>query len=210
MMKASDLRDFLDISKRTELFERIVEKFERFGKIDHLSFRLYKMLEGSIPVITIGEKAQIQDVKYVKVFIGAQHNEFNGLFGIIEYLEMLENGRVEIQKIIEQNQVVIFFPLMNPYGFKNPSRDNKSGYYLKNGSNLNRFWRRIFVPDYEAAENDLIEYDLPEHTKIVETVLSPYWNIEVIPIYIVDFHETSLLERFPRDLSINLTVLYKR
>ena len=93
---------------------------------------------------------------------------------------------------------------MNPYGFLNPSKDNKSGYYLKNSSNLNRFWRRTFAPEYKNFNDDQIEYPIPEHAKIVKKILNKYWVKEDIPIYVLDFHETSLLERIPKELNREL------
>jgi len=101
---------------------------------------------------------------------------------------------------------------MNPHGFLNPSRDNKSGYYLKDGTNLNRFWRRTFAPNYNNLCDDQKEHPIPEHAKIVKKIIEKYWEREEISIYFLDFHETSLLKRFQDDLSVNLkkeSITYK-
>jgi hypothetical protein len=101
---------------------------------------------------------------------------------------------------------------MNTYGFLHPQKDNKSGYYLRNGTNLNRYWRRTFAPEYKNDENDLNHYPIPEHARILYKFLEKYWKKDNIPIYILDFHETSLLERFLTDLTNNLqkkSITYK-
>ncbi len=101
---------------------------------------------------------------------------------------------------------------MNPYGFLNPRKDNKSGYYLKDGTNLNRYWRRTFAPEYPDLNDDHHDYPIPEHPKIVKKVLKQYWEHENISIYILDFHETSLLRRSLAELSQNLhkeSITYK-
>ncbi|MFX1313522.1 MAG: hypothetical protein ACFFHD_13090 [Promethearchaeota archaeon] len=212
MMSLETLKELLDLSDRNKLHKKILTKFKNFSKIDGINYLEFETSEGKIPIITISKELDPNKIKFVKVFVGAQHNEYNGLFGILEFLNMIETSKISIKKILLDYQIIIFAPLMNPYGFLYPKKENKSGYFLKNGTNLNRYWRRTFVPDYNNGENDLNEFSIPEHAKIIKNLLEKYWENEDISIYILDFHETSLLKRFSIDLLENLdkdSITYK-
>jgi len=209
MMNLETLRSLLIVEERINLFNEIIKFLEDLDKLEFITYKKFDISEGIIPIIYIGNNFDANKVKNVKLFLGAQHNEYNGLFGILEYLKMIKNQKIQVSDFLIEDQVLILAPLMNPYGFLNPSKDNKSGYYLKNGSNLNRFWRRIFTPEYKHTKDDFLEYNIPEHAKIIKDILEEYWEKKDISIYVLDFHETSLLYRFPRELSINLNVYYK-
>ena len=211
-MELEALKQLLDIEKRQILFDKILNNLRNYSNVGHINYELFETTEGSIPAITISKHLDLSEVKHVKVFVGAQHNEYNGLFGILKFLKLMKEDKIKIKEILLKNQVLIFLPLMNPYGFLNPSKNNKSGYYLENGTNLNRYWRRTFAPEYQNFNDDHNEYPIPEHTKIVKKILQKYWDHEDITIYILDFHETSLLRRGLIDLSQNLqkeSITYK-
>lgn len=208
-MNIDVLERILDVSRRKELYEPILSELKNLDGSDHFTTIFHETSEGIIPVVFFNKDISSNEIKAVKLFIGAQHNEYNGLFGILEVLKLLRNGEIPKQAIIDTHQVLVFLPLMNPYGFLNPRKDNKSGYYLKNGTNLNRFWRRVFILGFEGNETDLIEHPIPEHATFIKNLITPYWNNEEISIFIIDFHETSLLGRFPKELSLNLSVHYK-
>ncbi|MFW9875631.1 MAG: hypothetical protein ACFFG0_21215 [Candidatus Thorarchaeota archaeon] len=206
------LRDLLDLPNRRKLYDDILNKFRAFSNVRDIHYYEFETSEGKIPIIVIAKTLNPEEVRYVKVFVGAQHNEYNGLFGIIEFFKMIEKSIIRLDAILKNNQILIFTPLMNPYGFLNPKKDNKSGYYLKNGTNLNRFWRRSFALEYKNNEDNLNQYPIPEHVTILHKFLEKYWKRESIPIYILDFHETSLLDRFLADLTNNLqknSITYK-
>ncbi len=211
-MKLETLKYLLDIEKRQLLFNKILDIFRDFNNLEHVYFKLFETSEGYIPSITICKHLNSTEVKHVKVFVGAQHNEYNGLFGMLDFLKLIQKQEINIDEILGNDQMLLFLPLMNPYGFLNPKKDNKSGYFLKNGTNLNRYWRRTFAPEYPNFNDDHNEYPIPEHTKIVKKILEPYWEHEDIIIYILDFHETSLLQRDLSDLGQNLhkeSITYK-
>lgn len=208
-MELETLQKILEPSERKNLFSEILEELEELDKFDYISYKSFETSEGIIPAIYIAKSLEPQDVKHVKMFIGAQHNEYNGLFGILSYLRMIKNKEVNIFDILIDDQILIFLPLMNPYGFLRPTKHNKSGYFLKNGSNLNRFWRRLFVPDYNPGQFDGLRYKIPQHAFIIKNILDRYLERKEINTYILDFHETSLLYRFPRELSMDLTPFYK-
>ncbi|MFX1259005.1 MAG: hypothetical protein ACFFAN_14195 [Promethearchaeota archaeon] len=208
-MNLETLKCLLDLPKRQELYYNILDFLENLDELDYFVYEKFKISEEFIPVLYIGDNFNLKKVKYVKIFVGAQHNEYNGLFGILEYLNLIKKQKISIKEILLKNQILIFFPLMNPYGFLNPSKLNKSGYYLKNGTNLNRFWRRTFAPEFNDLNDDYREYPIPEHAKIIKKILKKYWIEEDVTIYLLDFHETSLLEKFPLDLIQNLSLYYK-
>jgi len=190
-MEIETLKDLLDTANRQQLFEEILKQLKEFCNSDYAKYDVFETSEGPIPVVILSKKSETHNVKNVKVFVGAE---------------------IDITKILDNGQVLIFFPLMNPYGFLNPRKDNKSGYYLKDGTNLNRYWRRTFVPEYHDLNDDHNDYPIPEHSKIVKKVLKQYWENENISIYILDFHETSLLRRSLSELSLNLhkeSITYK-
>ncbi|MFX0019639.1 MAG: hypothetical protein ACFFAF_13020 [Candidatus Hermodarchaeota archaeon] len=203
-MDILELKNLMDLPKRKQLFLEILKKFKLFNNIKNIYYKAYEIPEGLIPVLFISTSLDSRTVKYVKVFIAAQHNEYNGLFGILKFLHDVKENVTDIENILLKNQTIIFFPLMNPYGFLNPRKDNKSGYFLKNGGNLNRFWRVTFVPEYNELKMPLNNYELPLQTRIIKKVLKNYWKNEQIGIYIMDFHETSLMDRFITQLSLNL------
>ncbi|MFX0038090.1 MAG: hypothetical protein ACFFCY_05705 [Promethearchaeota archaeon] len=208
-MNLETLKALLDISNRINLYKRILNELENVKDLDYTSYHAYKSSEGIIPLIKIAKSSKIDEINHVKIFIGAQHNEYNGLFSILEFFKVLREGEVRINKFVRKDQILLFLPMLNPYGFLNPSQNNKSGYYLKNGKNLNRFWRRAFVPEFINGIIDLNETQTPEQVTIVKKLLKKYWDKEDTNIYILDFHETSLLERFSIDLSTNLNSFYK-
>ncbi len=205
-MDILELKKLMDLPERKKLYLEILKKFKLFNNLKNVYYKAYEIPEGLIPVIVISNSPDFSAVKFVKVFIAAQHNEYNGLFGILKFLQEFDEKITDIENILIKNQILIFFPLMNPYGFLNPRKDNKSGYFLKNGSNLNRFWRETFVPEYSELKTPLNNYELPMQTRIIKKVLKNYWKNENIGIYIMDFHETSLIERFLNQLSLNLSL----
>ncbi|MBY8983651.1 MAG: hypothetical protein KGD65_01135 [Candidatus Lokiarchaeota archaeon] len=204
MVGKEDLKDLLNLSNRIGLFEKILKKLKKFADLENVNYYEFKTSEGIIPIIIIAKSSIPEEIKYVKVFVGAQHNEYNGLFGIIEFLNLLEKSILSINEILNNNQILILAPLMNPYGFLNPRKDNKSGYYLKDGTNLNRYWRRAFAPEYTNGEGDLGNHPIPENTKVIKKLLEEFWGREEIQVFIIDFHETSLLERFLEELNRSL------
>ena len=208
-MELETLKHILDAENRDVLFDKILDKLREIGNLEFVKYEVFETSEGRIPVITITKLSDLSEVKYVKVFVGAQHNEYNGLFGILKFLTMIREKEINIEDLLIDGQVLIFAPLMNPFGFLYPSQDNKSGYYLKNGTNLNRFWRRAFAPEYINGEDDLDVLEVPEQVTIFKKLLQKYWEKEDIKICLLDFHETSLLEKFPRELSKDLTPYYK-
>jgi len=194
----------LDPQRRQALFDKIIDNLRELNELEFIELELFDTLEGHIPAVKITRHSDPGEVKYVKMFVGAQHNEYNGLFGILEFLKLISEKIIDIEDVLKSNQVLLFLPLMNPYGFLNPKKDNKSGYYLKNGTNLNRYWRRAFAPEFSNFNDDNEQYPIPEHTKIVKKILQPYWDNKNTAIYIFDFHETSLLQRSLKELSLNL------
>lgn len=211
-MSLETLKELLDLPNRYKLYEKILTKFKEFGKLDDLNYLEFETSEGKIPIIIISKSLDPNKVKCVKVFVGTQHNEYNGLFGILEYLSMVEKSKISIYEILLNCQILIFAPLMNPYGFLYPKKENKSGYFLGNGTNLNRYWRRTFVPEHNKGDNDLNQFDIPEQARIIKNLLEKFWENEDISIYMLDFHETSLLKRFSTELIENLnkdSITYK-
>jgi len=199
-MNLETLKELLDLPNRTKLYEKILTQFKKFSKLDNLDYLEFETSEGKVPIIIISKELDPNKVKFVKVFVGAQHNEYNGLFGILEFLNMIETSKISINEIILNFQILIFAPLMNPYGFLYPKKENKSGYFLKNGTNLNRYWQRTFIPEYNKEEIHLNQSEIAEHTRIIKNLLEKFWEKEDISIYILDFHETSLFKRFSIDL----------
>ncbi len=208
-MKLETLKALLDISNRNILYNEILNELELVNNVDYVNYQKFKISEGIIPLIKIADNSKFEEIKHVKIFIGAQHNEYNGLFSILKFFQLLREGKAKINEFLRRDQIIFFFPILNPYGFLNPKRENKSGYYLKNGTNLNRFWRRAFAPEYQNGMTDLNEFSTPEQVFIVKNLLQKYWNNENINLYILDMHETSLLERFPIELSEKLSLSYK-
>ena len=77
---------------------------------------------------------------------------------------------------------------------------------------LNRYWRKVFAPEYTSERDNLNLNLIPEHAITFRKLIEKYWVRENIKIYILDFHETSLLERFLEEITSNLiekSITYK-
>ena len=98
-MKLETLKDLLNISKRQKLFEKILDFLEQLNNINDIVYEIFNISEGTIPIIYIGKNFDVDKVKYVKIFVGAQHNEYNGLFGILEFLKMVQNQNISVNEI---------------------------------------------------------------------------------------------------------------
>ncbi|MFW9820107.1 MAG: hypothetical protein ACFFE5_10910 [Candidatus Thorarchaeota archaeon] len=208
-MNLETLKALLDISNREILYKKILKELELVKKLNNTSYQIYQRSEITIPVIKIAKNSILDECNHVKIFIGAQHNEYNGLFSMMKFFKLLREKKIELNEAVKSDQILIFLPLLNPYGFRNPKKSNKSGYYLENGTNLNRFWCKAFAPDIRDENDDLNDKPLPEQVIIVKKILQKYWDKHNINLYILDFHETSLLERFPIELCKNLNPFYK-
>ena len=108
-MKLETLKDLLNISKRQKLFEKILDFLEQLNNINDIVYEIFNISEGTIPIIYIGKNFDVDKVKYVKIFVGAQHNEYNGLFGILEFLKMVQNQNISVNEILKEDQILIFF-----------------------------------------------------------------------------------------------------
>lgn len=203
-MSLETLKELLDLPNRDKFYKKILTKIKIFSKLDDISYLEFETSEGKIPIIIISKELDPNKVKSVKLFVGAQHNEYSGLFGILEFLNMIKKSKIPINEILFNYQILIFAPLMNPYGFLYPKKENKSGYFLENGTNLNRYWRRTFVPEFNEGENYLNQFNIPDHARVIKNLLEKFWENENISIYILDFHETSLLKRYSTELVDNL------
>ncbi len=202
----------LDLEGRINLYEEILNTLKNHAITRKFHYVELETSEGRIPVIMIAKSLNPDDVKYVKIFLGAQHNEYNGLFGILEFLTMIKREEISLNDILREDQLLIFAPLMNPYGFIHPRTDNKSGYYLKNGSNLNRYWGDVFAPGFVSVKDNFDDRSIPEHAISFRKLIEKYWIKEDVRIYILDIHETSLLDRYLKELGNNLyekSITYK-
>ncbi len=208
-MNLETLKSLLDISKREILYKKILNELELVKKLNYVSYQIYQHSDITIPVIKIASISKFDDCNHVKIFIGAQHNEYNGLFSMLKFFKLLCEKKIEFNEVVKADQILIFLPLLNPYGFRNPKKSNKSGYYLENGTNLNRYWCKAFLSDRSSEYDNLNGKILPEQVIIVKQILQEYWDKHNINLYILDFHETSLLERFPIELCKNLNPFYK-
>ncbi len=202
------LQQLLNPNERKLLHENILQEFRELCKSKYLLYRDLITPEGKIPLIKMSDTSQKENILSLKVFIGAQHNEYNGLFGILEFLRSICTNDYQIREGLLKKQDLLFFPLMNPHGFLYPREDNKSGYYLQNGTNLNRYWRRAFILDFKGNSSDNAQFPLPSHVTLFKEILKPYWDDSQLHIFFIDFHETSLLTRFPIDLCSNLSIDY--
>ncbi len=203
------LNKLLIPQERKKLLNEIFNKLELFNKSDFVELEYLKISDGKIPVLTINKPKSLDQLKRVFIFVGSQHNEYSGLFGMISYLtESVSTNNSELLLKDKINTMMIFFPLMNIYGFLNPRPDNKSGYYLKNGDNLNRYWRNTFIPNYIEKDEDNNPYIIPENALVFKNFIQEYWERD-LEIFLIDFHETSLLRRFTEDMVKNLNAFYK-
>ena len=124
MINKDLLRELLDINNRQHLFDILLKEFKSFSSAENIDYYEFQTPEGRIPVIKIAQVSDLDEIKYVKVFVGAQHNEYNGLFGAIEFLKLFETSKSEFTKFMREDQVLFFTPLMNPYGFNHPKHNN--------------------------------------------------------------------------------------
>ncbi|MHA1933455.1 MAG: hypothetical protein ACW96X_13000, partial [Promethearchaeota archaeon] len=96
MIGKEDLKGLLNLSNRNILFEKILNKLKKFANLKYIHYSEFKTSEGTIPIIIIAKSSIPEEIKYVKVFVGSQHNEYNGLFGIMEFLNLIGTSTIPI------------------------------------------------------------------------------------------------------------------
>ena len=126
-MNLRTLKQLLDVKNRQELYLEILDFLDSLNDIETINCQIHQTSEGKIPIVSISNLSHEDEIESVKLFVGAQHNEYNGLFGILEFLKKIQNNQVRFSNQIIKNQVLIFAPLMNTYGFLYPQKENKSG-----------------------------------------------------------------------------------
>ncbi|MFW9990303.1 MAG: hypothetical protein ACFFC3_16805, partial [Candidatus Odinarchaeota archaeon] len=92
-MKLETLKALLNISNRNVLYAEILSELELVNNIDYVSYQTFKISEGIIPLVKIADNSKFEKIKHVKIFIGAQHNEYNGLFSILKFLQLLREEK---------------------------------------------------------------------------------------------------------------------
>ncbi len=203
------LNKLLIPQERKKLLNEIFNKLELFNKSDFVELEYLEISDGKIPVLTINQPKSLDQLRKLYIMVASQHNEYCGLFGQISYLfELTSTKNKDLISNELKNSMIILFPLMNPYGFLNPRPDNKFGYYLKNGDNLNRYWRKTFIPNFREKDEDNNPYIIPENALVFKNFMQKYWERD-LEIYLIDFHETSLFRRFTEDMVKNLNAFYK-
>jgi len=203
------LNKLLSPDKRNDLLNEIYRRLESINESDFVELEYLNITDGKIPVLTVNKPQSLEQLKKVLILVGAQHNEYSGMYGQISYLtELVSSSNRRLFPLNQKQSMMIFFPLMNPYGFLNPKLDNKSGYYLENGHNLNRYWRKLFITNYIEKDEETDPYIMPDNALVFKNFLHDYWERE-IEIFLIDFHETSLFRRFSLDLVKNLNAFYK-
>ncbi len=103
-MEIETLVALLDITNRQKLLDKILEQLEDLDEITYVSFEKHEISEGTIPIIYIARSLEVVNVKSVKIFVGAQHNEFNGLFGILRFLTMVREREINVEDLLLEDE----------------------------------------------------------------------------------------------------------
>jgi len=141
-------------------------------------------------------------------FLAAQHNEYNGTFGILDFFLSSENEvRQELKDYLNiTNGALLFTIIGNPVGFLFPSKENKYGYFAQIHSqvNMNRYWDKILLPSKLKRNQKFI-------SKINLTIgsflnsLIKFNNQSNSTIIAIDFHETSLIVKDLQEIKNNFS-----
>ena len=83
-MNIETLKALLNPGERKRLFTEIMDFFDQIAGLERIVLEKHETKDGIIPIIYLTNDDN--NIKSVKLFVGAQHNEYNGLFGIIEFL----------------------------------------------------------------------------------------------------------------------------
>lgn len=203
----------LTFELRTKLFNEIIAETKNIAaEITDLNLK-YKEIQINekdfIPVLFSEKKKP--DGPLLTIF-SAQHNEFNGLFGVLKFLK---SDKIELLKrwMNKTKGGFVFFPILNPIGFLNPNKENKWGYYAtvdgkKIKINTNRFWDKTLGYNIYNKNARFI----PIINRKIGAFLLELRNIEQYPksqLIILDFHETSLVYRYRREMEVKLTPKYQ-
>lgn len=207
--------DLLYPERRGEILVKISQFMKEIAKNIEIEYRelRFKGIDLTSPIL-IQEK-RTPSAPFL-LCIGAQHNEFNGTFGILDFLSA---DKVSLLKQWQEGTGggFCFIPILNLTGFLEPIVENKWGYYVKgvqnskvatqNWANCNRFWDKILELDiFEQFENDI-----PEENRIVGELLykSRYADsFPQAPLIVLDFHETSLPYRTRKEMAQNFNLDY--
>jgi hypothetical protein len=210
--------------------DNIIEKLLYPQQRINLFLKIANILQKKADSLQINyKKLRLNDSNYIPVIFqrklnpsapfiliqGAQHNEYNGTFGIIDYL----NSK-SVDSILEWCKNTgggfCFIPILNVKGFLNPNRENKWGYFTTNPErinndeinlNTNRFWDKTI--DYKILNDS--KYNIPEENRLLGNFLLNLREVRDMPnskFIILDFHETSLPYRFRKDMEIKFDIDY--
>lgn len=200
----------LDIEKRKRLFNKIVEGLISSEAKLNAKFVKINISRGEyfIPVLYSPKQ---KDGAPILTFIGAQHNEFSGLFGQMQFL-LSDSSQFLMEWKERTKGGFCFVPLFNVDGFFRPKKHNKWGYFSRlnnnnptsgNYINLNRYWNEVFS---NYLSNVPVEHH--EFGKFLSGI-GGLGEGRQGPLYIIDFHETSLVYRYIEELALRFDNDYR-
>ncbi|MBD3230059.1 MAG: hypothetical protein GF329_17910 [Candidatus Lokiarchaeota archaeon] len=198
---------------RADIFHKISSSLRKIADSLEINYKELK-LENSMVIPIIFHKKINAASPYILIQ-GAQHNEYNGTFGIMDYLY---SGKVRaLLRLCERTGGgFCFIPILNVRGFLNPIKENKWGYYTKRPEymnidkikiNTNRYWDKTIK--YETINN--LKSELPEENLKIGNFLLEARQVKKKPhaeFIILDFHETSLPYRFRKQMEMKFDTDY--
>lgn len=200
--------------RRMALYSAIRQEIQGIGKnSDRLVYAEIPLKPSeSEKILPVVFSEKIRPNGPLLVLIGAQHNEYNGLFGLLHFFR--NNG---IEKLSEwqeyTNGGILVSPITNVHGFLYPNKENKWGYFVDQNSkgrrvNSNRHWDKTLSYHVIQKNQRFIPVINRNLGSLILSLRKPTVKAEN-PVYLMDFHETSLVYRYWLDMSQNLSKEYR-
>ncbi|TFF89548.1 MAG: hypothetical protein EU549_00115 [Promethearchaeota archaeon] len=201
------IRQLLYSELRADLLQKISNSLQKIASSLEINY-IELLLDDSRFIPIIFHKKTNPASPFILIQ-GAQHNEYNGTFGIIKFLYSKQSESLLRWCEITGGGFCII-PILNVRGFLNPTKENKWGYFTKRPEymkkdkikiNTNRYWDKTI--DYEILNNSKSE--LPEENRLIGNFLLKLRKVKKNPrsqFIILDFHETSLPYRFRKQMEL--------
>ncbi|TFF86554.1 MAG: hypothetical protein EU551_01210 [Promethearchaeota archaeon] len=207
------IKDLLYPERRIELFLNIDKLLKKLAASLQINYKRLSLNDSNYIPILFYRKSK-SSAPFILIQ-GAQHNEYNGTFGIIDYLSS-KNVESLLEWCENTSGGFCFIPILNVKGFLNPIKENKYGYYTNNPRginnnektlNTNRFWDKTV--EYKILNAS--KYNIPEENRLLGNFLLDIREVKNTPrskFIILDFHETSLPYKFRKEMEIKFDTDY--
>ena len=67
--------------------------------------------------------------------------------------------------------------------------------FLKNGSNLNRYWGDVFAPGYLSEKDNFDDKPIPEHAISFRKLIEKYWSHALVDMVAIAYSAEGIIKK---------------